>query len=82
MPQWFACGHGHKIAAELTWAKDSPQNLAGYWCPVCTGECSNPNIIDLRILAPMQPVAPNPNRHPRCEREPCEHPNCFCLFTD
>ena len=52
----FACGHGHAITAELTWADGAEQDLTGHFCPVCLGQVVGfENEVDGRILAPMQP---------------------------
>ena len=54
-PEWYACGHGHKVAAALTWATDSNRDLTGHFCPICMGSIEgHGDIIDSRLLAPMQ----------------------------
>lgn len=59
-PQLFACGHGH---AMMAWDEnDEAADLAGHFCPLCLGEIvGHGDIVDLRILAPVQPVTKGPS---------------------
>jgi hypothetical protein len=49
----FACSMGHVITARN--AVGAPQDLTGYFCPVCMGAIVGAGkMIDARILAPVQ----------------------------
>ena len=51
---WYACGRGHKIAANSQ-SHDVPIDLSGHICPACLGEVLDHGmVIDNRLLAPMQ----------------------------
>lgn len=44
----------------MAWEPDgSPADLTGYFCPLCMGAIvGHGDMIDSRILAPVQPAAP------------------------
>jgi hypothetical protein len=54
----FSCGNGHRIIAVVD---GKTQNLEGCFCPLCLGQVKGfGDIIDSRILAPVQEPAWNP----------------------
>lgn len=55
--QLFGCGHGHYVVA---WeSNENRVDLTGYFCPVCMGAIiGHGELIDLRILAPVQDDMP------------------------
>jgi hypothetical protein len=52
----YACGHNHIIAAAVD---GESVDLEGYFCPICMGRIvGHADMIDRRILAPMQVTQP------------------------